>query len=90
MGRTEKIKNACLYVKQGTVCDCMCMFLDCVRLLPFVKVKICGVNESYLKGAAPLQTIKCNTAYSFKLFLLPGGNCNVFSLNFKWRRDCYD
>jgi len=45
-----------------------------------MKVTIYGISESYLKGAAPLQAVKCNTAYSFKLFLPPGGNCNVFSL----------
>jgi len=90
MGRMEKIRNACLYVKQGTIYDCMCMFLDfvcvcvCARALPFMKVTICGVNESYLKA------VKCNTAYSFKLFLPPGGNCNVLSLNFKSKCDWCD
>jgi hypothetical protein len=32
-----------------------------------MKVTVCGINESYLKGAAPLQAVKCSTAYSFKL-----------------------
>lgn len=75
-----------------TACVCFLIVCVCVYvcMLPFMNVTICGINVSYLKGAAPLQAVRCNTAYFFKLFLPPGGNCNVFLLNFKWRCDWCD
>ena len=68
-GKNREIKNCMPMSKQATTYDCMCKFLNCVYLcmLPFMKVTICDINESCPKGAAPLQAVKCNTAYSFKL-----------------------
>jgi hypothetical protein len=46
---------------------CVCFMLVCVCVLLFVKGTICGINENYLKEAAPLKAAKCSTACSMKL-----------------------